>query len=38
MLSAMLRTKNVLGWPKICKLVHAFVWEYSYKWPALKLD
>jgi hypothetical protein len=21
----------VLGWPKICKLVHVFLWEYSYK-------
>ena len=23
--------RNVLGWPKICKLAHAFLWEYSYK-------
>jgi hypothetical protein len=21
----------VLGWPKICKFAHAFLWEYSYK-------
>jgi hypothetical protein len=21
----------VLGWPKRCKLAHAFLWEYSYK-------
>jgi hypothetical protein len=21
----------VLGWPKICKLAHAFLWEYSHK-------
>jgi hypothetical protein len=23
--------RKVLGWPKICKLAHAFLWEYSYK-------
>jgi hypothetical protein len=22
---------KVLGWPKLCKLAHAFLWEYSYK-------
>ena len=22
--------RNVSGWPKICKLAHAFVWKYSY--------
>ena len=22
---------KVLGWPNICKLVHALPWEYSYK-------
>jgi hypothetical protein len=21
----------MLGWPEICKLAHAFLWEYSYK-------
>jgi hypothetical protein len=21
----------VLGWPKICKLAHAFLWGYNYK-------
>jgi hypothetical protein len=21
----------VLHWPKICKLAHVFLWEYSYK-------
>ena len=21
----------MLGWPKRCKLAHAFLWEYSYK-------
>jgi hypothetical protein len=25
----------VLGWPKICKLDHAFLWEYSHKRPKL---
>jgi hypothetical protein len=23
--------RKVLGWPKRCKLVHAFMWEYGYK-------
>jgi hypothetical protein len=23
--------RKVLGWPKRCKLAHAFLWEYSYK-------
>ena len=23
--------RKVLGWPKICKLAHAFLWEYSHK-------
>jgi hypothetical protein len=23
--------RKVLGWPKICELAHAFIWEYSYK-------
>ena len=23
--------RKVSGWPKICKLAHAFLWEYSYK-------
>jgi hypothetical protein len=23
--------RKMLGWPKICKLAHAFLWEYSYK-------
>jgi hypothetical protein len=23
--------RKVLGWPKICKLAHAFLWEHSYK-------
>ena len=23
--------RNVLGWPRRCKLAHAFVWEYSCK-------
>jgi hypothetical protein len=23
--------RKVLGWPKICKLAHAFRWECSYK-------
>jgi hypothetical protein len=22
---------TVLGWPKICKLARAFLWEYRYK-------
>ena len=22
---------SVLGWPKSCKLAHAFLWEHSYK-------
>ena len=25
------RARKVLGWPKRCALVHAFLWEYSYK-------
>ena len=25
------RAKKVLGWPKICKLAHTFLLEYSYK-------
>jgi hypothetical protein len=25
------RARKVLGWPKLCKLAHAFPWEYSYK-------
>jgi hypothetical protein len=25
----------VLGWPKRCKLAHAFLWEYSCKWLKL---
>ena len=23
--------RKVLGWPKICQLVYAFLWEYRYK-------
>ena len=23
--------RNVLGWPKKCKLTHVFLWEYRYK-------
>jgi hypothetical protein len=23
--------RKLSGWPKICKLAHAFRWEYSYK-------
>jgi hypothetical protein len=23
--------RKVLGWPRKCKLAHAFLWEYSYK-------
>jgi hypothetical protein len=23
--------RKALGWPKRCKFVHAFLWEYSYK-------
>ena len=23
------QARKVLGWPKICKLAHAFMWEYS---------
>jgi hypothetical protein len=23
--------RKVLGWPKICMLAHAFLWEYSYR-------
>jgi hypothetical protein len=26
-----LAARNVLGWPKRCKLAHAFLWEYIYK-------
>ena len=26
-----LRREGVLGWPKRCKLAHAFRWEYSYE-------
>jgi hypothetical protein len=25
------RARKALGWPKICKLAHAFLWEHSYK-------
>jgi hypothetical protein len=25
------QVKEVLGWPKICKLAHAFLWEHSHK-------
>ena len=25
------RARKVLGWPKRCKLAHAFLWEDSYK-------
>jgi hypothetical protein len=25
------RARKVLCWPKICKMAHAFLWEYSYK-------
>ena len=25
------RARKALGWPKRCKLAHAFLWEYSYK-------
>ena len=28
---AILRARKVLGWPKRCKLAHAFLWEHSYK-------
>jgi hypothetical protein len=24
-------SRKVLGWPRRCKLAHAFRWEYSYK-------
>jgi hypothetical protein len=34
--STLERERMVLGWPKRCKLAHAFLWEYSYK--KLKLD
>ena len=27
--------RQVLGSPKICKLAHVFLWEYSYKRPKL---
>jgi hypothetical protein len=27
----MTRAREVLGWPKIFELAHAFLWEYSYK-------
>ena len=23
--------RKLLGWPKICKLAHAFLWEYNYQ-------
>jgi hypothetical protein len=26
-----LRARKVLGWPKICKLVHGFLWKCRYK-------
>jgi hypothetical protein len=25
------QARKVLGWPRRCKLAHAFLWEYSYK-------
>jgi hypothetical protein len=25
------RARKVLGWPTICKLAHAFLWEHSYQ-------
>jgi hypothetical protein len=28
---ALEQERMVLGWPKRCKLAHAFRWEYSYK-------
>jgi hypothetical protein len=28
---------NVLGWPRRCKLAHAFLWEYRYSYTGLKL-
>jgi hypothetical protein len=30
-LNVHLRTRKVLGWPKICKLAHALLWEYRCK-------
>ena len=27
--------RKVVGWPKKCKLTHAFLWEYSCKWLKL---
>ena len=30
-----LRDRQVLGWPKRCKLARAFLWEHSYKWLKL---
>ena len=29
--AALADARKVLGWPKICKLAHAFLWEYSLK-------
>ena len=33
----LLRARKVLGWPKRCKLAHAFLWEHSARkgcsWP-----
>jgi hypothetical protein len=29
--SGRLHARKVLGWPKRCKLAHAFLWEHSYK-------
>jgi hypothetical protein len=26
-----IRAREVLGWPKRCKLARAFLWRYSYK-------
>jgi len=28
-------SRKVLGWPKRCKLAHAFLWQYGYKGPKL---
>jgi hypothetical protein len=27
----LLRARKLLGWPKRCRLAHAFLWEHSYK-------
>ena len=29
--SGRLHARKVLGWPNICKLAHALLWEHSYK-------